>query len=174
MLHFQALYVLYHLQTSRGGNWPTRYLNIVNKALLSYTATRSCQSREWPWVWNLRPIRLGNKQQPQLSLMEVNHKNVQGVGKKFKTGITEITYNMKSTFLRTKAMVWTIIEPLRRYLLKALDMFWHEDCLKCGCCDCRLGEVGSTLYTKGNLILCKRDYLRSVHLNLYQIHESCS
>ena len=49
-----------------------------------------------------------------------------------------------------------------RYLLKALDLFWHEDCLKCGCCDCRLGEVGSTLYTKGNLILCKRDYLRYV------------
>lgn len=47
-----------------------------------------------------------------------------------------------------------------RYLLKALDMFWHEDCLKCGCCDCRLGEVGSTLYIKANLILCKRDYLR--------------
>ena len=50
--------------------------------------------------------------------------------------------------------------PLFRYLLKALDMYWHEDCLKCGCCDCRLGEVGSTLFTKGNLILCKRDYLR--------------
>lgn len=49
-----------------------------------------------------------------------------------------------------------------RYLLKALDMYWHEDCLKCGCCDCRLGEVGSTLYTKANLILCKRDYLRYV------------
>ncbi|TRY73134.1 hypothetical protein TCAL_08801 [Tigriopus californicus] len=47
-----------------------------------------------------------------------------------------------------------------RFLLKALEMYWHEDCLKCGCCDCRLGEVGSTLYTKGNLILCKRDYLR--------------
>lgn len=47
-----------------------------------------------------------------------------------------------------------------RYLLKALDLLWHEDCLKCGCCDCRLGEVGSTLYTKGNLMLCKRDYLR--------------
>ena len=39
-------------------------------------------------------------------------------------------------------------------------MYWHEDCLKCGCCDCRLGEVGHSLYTKGNLILCKRDYLR--------------
>lgn len=47
-----------------------------------------------------------------------------------------------------------------RFLLRALDALWHEDCLKCGCCDCRLGEVGSTLYTKGNLLLCKRDYLR--------------
>lgn len=49
-----------------------------------------------------------------------------------------------------------------RFLLKALDHHWHEDCLKCACCDCRLGEVGSTLFTKGNLILCKRDYLRWV------------
>ncbi|CAO1428090.1 unnamed protein product [Diamesa hyperborea] len=47
-----------------------------------------------------------------------------------------------------------------RFLLKALNQLWHEDCLKCGCCDCRLGEVGSTLYIKANLILCKRDYLR--------------
>ncbi|XP_031687007.1 rhombotin-1-like isoform X2 [Oncorhynchus kisutch] len=47
-----------------------------------------------------------------------------------------------------------------RYLLKALDKYWHEDCLKCACCDCRLGEVGATLYTKANLILCRRDYLR--------------
>lgn len=52
-------------------------------------------------------------------------------------------------------------KPIKeRYLLKALDQFWHEDCLKCACCDCRLGEVGSTLFTKANLILCKRDYLR--------------
>ena len=49
---------------------------------------------------------------------------------------------------------------VERYLLKALDIFWHEDCLKCGCCDCRLGEVGSSLFVKANLILCKRDYLR--------------
>lgn len=47
-----------------------------------------------------------------------------------------------------------------RFLLRALDLHWHEDCLKCGCCDCRLGEVGSTLYVKGDLLLCKRDYLR--------------
>lgn len=53
-----------------------------------------------------------------------------------------------------------------RFLLKALDLLWHEDCLKCGCCDCRLGEVGSTLYTKANLILCKRDYLRWAATNI--------
>ncbi|XP_071100248.1 LIM domain only protein 3-like isoform X1 [Haliotis cracherodii] len=47
-----------------------------------------------------------------------------------------------------------------RYLLKALEQYWHEDCLKCSCCDCRLGEVGSTLFTKANLLLCRRDYLR--------------
>ncbi|XP_067915053.1 LIM domain only protein 3 isoform X2 [Heterodontus francisci] len=51
-----------------------------------------------------------------------------------------------------------------RYLLKALDKYWHEDCLKCACCDCRLGEVGSTLYTKANLILCRRDYLSRTQL----------
>lgn len=53
-----------------------------------------------------------------------------------------------------------------RFLLKALDRYWHEDCLKCGCCECRLGEVGSTLYTKANLILCRRDYLRWVLANV--------
>ena len=47
-----------------------------------------------------------------------------------------------------------------RYLLQALESYWHEDCLKCSCCGCRLGEVGSNLFTKANLILCKRDYLR--------------
>lgn len=52
-------------------------------------------------------------------------------------------------------------KPIReRFLLRALEQTWHEDCLKCSCCDCRLGEVGSTLFTKANLILCKRDYLR--------------
>ena len=53
-----------------------------------------------------------------------------------------------------------------RYVLKALDLYWHEDCLKCGCCDARLGEVGHSLYTKGNLLLCKRDYLRWAEINL--------
>ena len=47
-----------------------------------------------------------------------------------------------------------------RYLLKVMEQSWHEDCLKCSCCDCRLGEVGSTLFTRANLMLCRRDYLR--------------
>jgi len=55
-----------------------------------------------------------------------------------------------------------------RYLLRAVDRYWHEDCLKCSCCDCCLGEVGSTLYTKADLLLCRRDYLRQVsrHVNV--------
>lgn len=57
-----------------------------------------------------------------------------------------------------------------RYLLKALDKYWHEDCLKCACCDCRLGEVGSTLYTKANLILCRRDYLRQERHTITSLH----
>ncbi|TNN86628.1 Rhombotin-1 [Liparis tanakae] len=57
-----------------------------------------------------------------------------------------------------------------RYLLKALDKYWHEDCLKCACCDCRLGEVGSTLYTKANLILCRRDYLRQARHTITSFH----
>lgn len=53
-----------------------------------------------------------------------------------------------------------------RYLLEALGMYWHEGCLKCNCCECKLGDIGSTLYNKANLILCKRDYLRSVKIAL--------
>ncbi|UYV75325.1 LMO1 [Cordylochernes scorpioides] len=55
-------------------------------------------------------------------------------------------------------------KPIReRYLLKALEQFWHEDCLKCACCDCRLGEVGSTLFTKANLILSYNDILTMIN-----------
>ena len=54
-----------------------------------------------------------------------------------------------------------------RLCWQALDLYWHEDCLKCGCCDARLGEVGHSLYTKGNLLLCKRDYLRWAEITLY-------
>uniref|UniRef100_A0A3Q3J3J4 Rhombotin-2 n=1 Tax=Monopterus albus TaxID=43700 RepID=A0A3Q3J3J4_MONAL len=29
-----------------------------------------------------------------------------------------------------------------RFFLKAIEQYWHEDCLSCDLCGCRLGEVG--------------------------------
>jgi len=52
-----------------------------------------------------------------------------------------------------------------RYFLQALGEYWHQDCLKCSCCECRLGEVGDMFYTKGNMVLCKRDYLRWANID---------
>lgn len=68
-----------------------------------------------------------------------------------------------------------------KYYLQAVDRLWHEECLKvmitsddelisclkwhfchilqCSVCNCQLLEKGS-LYTRTDLILCKRDYLR--------------
>lgn len=56
-----------------------------------------------------------------------------------------------------------------KFLLEALGSKWHEDCLKCACCDCRLGEVGSSLFTHSNKILCRRDFLR-----IFGQHGSCA
>lgn len=53
-----------------------------------------------------------------------------------------------------------------RYFLKAIDQYWHEDCLSCDLCGCRLGEVGRRLYYKLGRKLCRRDYLR------YESHSS--
>lgn len=52
-------------------------------------------------------------------------------------------------------------KPIRRdkFLLKACDKYWHENCLKCDRCHSRLGELGSTLYCKSNMNLCRHDYL---------------
>ncbi|XP_041451787.1 LIM/homeobox protein Lhx4 isoform X1 [Drosophila obscura] len=45
-----------------------------------------------------------------------------------------------------------------RYLLYALDRYWHNGCLKCHCCGAMLAEVGSSCFTRRGLILCKKDY----------------
>lgn len=49
-----------------------------------------------------------------------------------------------------------------RFFLKAIEQYWHEDCLSCDLCGCRLGEVGRRLYYKLGRKLCRRDYLRFV------------
>ena len=50
-----------------------------------------------------------------------------------------------------------------RFFLKAIEQYWHEDCLSCDLCGCRLGEVGRRLYYKLGRKLCRRDYLRWVY-----------
>lgn len=47
-----------------------------------------------------------------------------------------------------------------RYLLEALDRYWHNGCLKCSCCHVTLADIGSSCFTKGGMILCKNDYIR--------------
>lgn len=49
-----------------------------------------------------------------------------------------------------------------RYLLSAIDKFWHHTCLKCTCCGATLADLGGSCFTKGNMILCKTDYSRYV------------
>lgn len=49
------------------------------------------------------------------------------------------------------------------HLLLADHQFWHEDCLRCVCCDVRLAEVDKIFYSKASMPLCRRDYLRYVH-----------
>ena len=49
---------------------------------------------------------------------------------------------------------------LERFLLHAMERYWHTSCLKCSCCQAQLGEIGTTCFTKGGMILCKNDYLR--------------
>ena len=36
------------------------------------------------------------------------------------------------------------IDQYCNFPVPKVDQYWHEDCLKCGCCNCRLGEVRSS------------------------------
>ncbi|XP_076454711.1 LIM domain transcription factor LMO4.1-like isoform X2 [Babylonia areolata] len=47
-----------------------------------------------------------------------------------------------------------------RFLLHALDRYWHTGCLKCTCCQAQLGEIGKSCFTKAGMILCRNDYIR--------------
>ncbi|KAG2461525.1 LMO42 factor, partial [Polypterus senegalus] len=47
-----------------------------------------------------------------------------------------------------------------RFLLYAMDSYWHSRCLKCSCCQAQLGEIGTSCYTKSGMILCRNDYIR--------------
>ena len=47
-----------------------------------------------------------------------------------------------------------------RFLLHAMDRYWHTACLKCSCCGCKLGDIGTSCFTKAGMILCRDDYVR--------------
>lgn len=49
---------------------------------------------------------------------------------------------------------------LDRFLLYALDRYWHTACLKCSLCQVQLEEVGSSCFTRAGMILCKPDYIK--------------
>lgn len=46
-----------------------------------------------------------------------------------------------------------------KFLLMANDKYWHENCLRCDRCNIRLGELGSSLFHKNDMNLCRQDYL---------------
>ncbi|RXM91599.1 LIM domain transcription factor LMO4-A [Acipenser ruthenus] len=47
-----------------------------------------------------------------------------------------------------------------RFLLYSMERYWHTRCLKCSCCQAQLGEIGTSCYSKGGMILCRNDYIR--------------
>ncbi|XDV48377.1 hypothetical protein PO909_017797 [Leuciscus waleckii] len=47
-----------------------------------------------------------------------------------------------------------------RFLLFSMERYWHTHCLKCSCCQAQLGDIGSSCYSKGGMILCRTDYIR--------------
>jgi len=51
-------------------------------------------------------------------------------------------------------------EIRERYLLRAVDKYWHKTCLKCCECGVVLEQVGDSCFVKGTTILCRNDYLR--------------
>nr|CAD7401756.1 unnamed protein product [Timema cristinae] len=55
---------------------------------------------------------------------------------------------------------------IERFLLHALDRYWHNNCLKCSCCGTYLADIGGSCFTKANMILCKTDYIRDKVLKI--------
>ncbi|KAI1721612.1 LIM domain-containing protein [Ditylenchus destructor] len=61
-------------------------------------------------------------------------------------------------------------QPIKdQFCLSAIGRIWHDDCLRCICCNCRLAELGWTFYYKKSMLLCWRDYVR-----LFGVEGQCS
>lgn len=47
-----------------------------------------------------------------------------------------------------------------KYLLYAVDRYWHIGCLKCSICRVMLADAGKSCFARAGLLLCKDDYIR--------------
>jgi len=61
-----------------------------------------------------------------------------------------------------------------RFLLHAIDRYWHTECLRCSACQAPLADLGSTCFTRSGMTLCRPDYMRCVrddlHKHIYKFH----
>lgn len=51
-----------------------------------------------------------------------------------------------------------------RFLLHAIDRYWHTECLRCSACQAPLADLGSTCFTRAGMTLCRPDYIRYVNV----------
>ena len=47
-----------------------------------------------------------------------------------------------------------------RFLLYAMDRYWHTGCLRCSACQVPLADLGSTCFARAGMTLCRNDYIR--------------
>lgn len=80
------------------------------------------------------------------------------IGDKSKEGNNRKQAEETTAKLKTCAQCGEKIQG--KFLLRALDQFWHEECLKCSYCSTQLTDLSLKFYFKRDLMLCKRDYIR--------------
>lgn len=61
---------------------------------------------------------------------------------------------------RTKQCTGCGCNILDAGLLRLADSYWHSDCLRCSVCQARLQDIGTTCFTRDEMILCRTDYIR--------------
>ena len=82
-------------------------------------------------------------------------------------GRTVIPSSSSTSQVAVKQCAGCGTDILDRYLLNAIDVYWHMGCLRCAVCQAALADIGSTCFTRAGLILCKPDYIRWVHSGPY-------
>lgn len=61
-----------------------------------------------------------------------------------------------------------------RWLLFAMDRYWHNQCLQCNICHAVLADLGSSCFSKQGMVLCRNDYMRWEYMFRYKKKKSKS